>query len=445
MQKTQRPSPDALEDKVSVRIVEVREREGVARLQQEWRALQARCPAATPFQTWEWNEAWWRHFGARKRLRLLLFRAGRSSHSGHASSGGGGELVGIAPLYSSFHLGTPLRRLAWMGTGPSDYLGPLALPEAAEEVAAALLAYLDRSLRGWDIADLQQLRPEAPLLAHAARPWSHRPAQAQVTLPMEPCPYLPLPETWEQFDRALSKKLRSNLGYYERLVQKTFPDTQTFLADADTLDTGMTALFDLHQRRWNARWLPGALGSKRVQAFHRDVAARFLERGWLRLHLMRVDGALRSALYCYAFGGRTYYYLGGFAPELAKFSLGTLLTAQAIRQAICEGSAEFDFLRGQEPYKYRWQPEERINARLLLLRSREKLGGLGELPGRAGFALNRVERFVIHRAKAFAEHQGRKTRTQEKEGKAASGMENAPLTHAVVPVRKPRENKAQPR
>lgn len=427
-----------------MRIVEVREQSGVALLQAEWRALQARCPAATPFQTWEWNEAWWRHFGGRKRPRLLLFRTGRGGMGGHGSHSAG-ELVGIAPLYTSWHLGTPLRRLAWMGTGSSDYLGPLALPEYAEEVAAALLAYLDQGLRGWDIADLQQLRPDCPLMAHAARPWPDRPSESQAALPMEPCPYLPLPPAWEEFSQRLSKKMRSNLGYYERLTAKTFPDSRTLLADAATLDAGMTALFELHQKRWNARWLPGVLGTKKVQAFHREVAARFLERGWLRLHLMQVEGAFRSALYCYSYGGRTYYYLGGFAPELAKYSLGTLLTMRAIQQAIAEGHTEFDFLRGQESYKYRWLPEERMNSRLLLLRSRDNLGGLGELPGRAGFALHRVERYVVHHAKAFAEQQARKGQEKESKSSSRGTAENGPLIQAFVQVRKRKETGARPR
>lgn len=202
--------------------------------------------------------------------------------------------------------------------------------------------------------------------------------------------------------------MRYNLGYYERLLGKTFAEVRWHLADTNTLEAGMTALFDLHQKRWNARWLPGVLGSKRVQAFHRDVAHAFLANGWLRLHLLTVDGTIRAALYCFTWGRSTYYYLGGFAPELSKYSLGTLLTGKAIRMAIEEGCAEFDFLRGNEDYKYRWLPEVRINHRLLLLRSHERLGGLGELPGRAGFALNRVERYVELRAKAFAEHQGRR-------------------------------------
>jgi CelD/BcsL family acetyltransferase involved in cellulose biosynthesis len=362
-----------------------------------WRALQAQCPDLTPFQTWEWNEAWWRHFGARKRLVLLLFWVEN-------------RLVGLAPLYASWHLGTPLRRLAWVGTGQSDYLGPLVLPEYAEAVSEALYRILGDGLRGWDMADLQQLRPDNSLFSRAARPWPQHPAEFQSLLPMEPCPYLALPDTWEKLTATLGKKMRSNLGYYERLLYRTFADAEVSLADNSTLEEGMTALFALHQSRWNARWLPGVLGNKRVQAFHREVAARFLEQGWLRLHLLRAEGELRAALYCFASGNRTFYYLGGFAPEYSKYSLGTLLTGRAIQQAIAEAHSEFDFLRGSESYKYRWQPEERINHRILLLRPRR---GLGELPGRAGFALNRMERYVEHRVKAFAEQQGRKQKESE--------------------------------
>lgn len=368
-------------------------------LEGEWRALQARCPQATPCQTWEWNAVWWRHFRARKRPRILLFRDGL------------GALVGIAPCYTSFHLATPLRRLAWMGTGPTDYLGPLALLECEAEVAATFLEHVRHRMRGWDIADLQQLRADSSLVSHAALvPQDRSGSETMCLLPMEPCPYLPLPGSWEALTAQFGKKMRSNLGYYERLLLKTFPDARYTLADAATLDEGMTALFALHQRRWNARWLPGALGSRRIQAFHRDLAQRFLENGGLRLHLLSANGAIQAALYCFAWGNRTFYYLGGFAPDLSKYSLGTLLTARAVKQALAEGHSEFDFLRGNEAYKYKWTSCERINHRLLLLRSRERLPLLGALPGRAGFALNRVERYVEHRAKAFAEQQARQER-----------------------------------
>ncbi len=376
-----------------MRIVELRDGGALAGMEQEWRSLQAQCPDSTPFQTWNWNEAWWRVFGGHKRLHLLLFY--------ETDRNGRDALVGIAPLYASRHLGTPLRRLAWLGTGSSDYLGPLALPEFTEAVADGLLRHLDRHVRGWDMADLQQIRASEPL-ACSDRAWPAIRPDHQAVLPMERCPYVTLPGTWEQFLARLGKKLRSNIGYYDRLIQRELSDVRIFLADAQTLPRGMTALFDLHQKRWTARWLPGVLGSRRVQRFHREVSARFLAQGWLRLHLLEAGGEIRSAIYCFARNGRTYYYLGGFSPELARYSLGTALTARAIRMAIEEGCVEFDFLRGEEGYKYRWQPEERVNCRLLLLRQRAALGGLGRLPGRAGLALNSVERYVVHRARSIA-------------------------------------------
>ena|SRR5438105_11909593 len=53
-------------------------------------------------------------------------------------------------------------------------------------------------------------------------------------------------------------------------------------------------------------------------------------------------------------------YLSGFDPALARFSLGTLLVGHAIEEAVREGAEEFDFLRGQEDYKYRWGAKDRL-------------------------------------------------------------------------------------
>jgi CelD/BcsL family acetyltransferase involved in cellulose biosynthesis len=81
---------------------------------------------------------------------------------------------------------------------------------------------------------------------------------------------------------------------------------------------------------------------------------------------MKLDGATVASLYCFSFGGVGYYYLGGFDPHLSRHSVGTLLTAHAMEQAILENCREFDFLRGQEPYKYRWGCINRVNYRLAL-------------------------------------------------------------------------------
>ncbi len=120
---------------------------GLADLETEWRHLASACPTATVFQTWEWNAAWWRHFGRLpgRRLRVLTFR------------GADGGLVGLAPLMTSFWYATPLRRISFLGTGTSDYLDALAAPGWEQAVTDALYAYLEHT-GGWQIADFQQLR-----------------------------------------------------------------------------------------------------------------------------------------------------------------------------------------------------------------------------------------------------------------------------------------------
>ncbi len=371
-----------------MKIVAVRTKEEFSRLAPEWQGLQARCPDITPFQTWEWNTTWVKRFLKRKQLRVLLFRREKDN-----------ALCGIAPLYLDWHRGSPLLSLKWLGTGISDYLGLISLPGEAEAVTNAFYHYLSHSYKRWHIADLQQLPPRSPLLASPPPP---RLQSRQVEL--EPCPYLPLPETWEGFLAPLGKKLRSNLGYYDRLLRRTFENVEFLLADESHLKAGMDALFELHQQRWRSRWLPGVLGSPRVQAFHRELAEVFLERGWLRLHLLKLDGRVESALYCFTYHDKTYYYLGGFSPALHKFSIGTLLNARAIQQAIEEKHTVFDFLRGNEEYKYRWNPEVPFNQQLLLTRAEFP----ARIAGQAGLAVHQVERYLEHKAKAFAAKQGRK-------------------------------------
>ncbi len=349
-------------------------------LEPEWQALASACPTATVFQTYEWNAAWWRHFGGHpgRRLCVLTFRDPQ------------GTLVGLAPLMTSFWYATPLRRLSFLGTGTSDYLDILAAPGFEQQVGEKLYQVLEQ--RGsWQIADWQQLR-EGSLLRHLLP----LPESKLVWLDalQEPCPYLPLPSDWAALAQTLGKKTRSNIGYYDRALHKVYDVEIGPVQRTKDLPEALTTLFELHQRRWNQRWLPGVFAGKRVQNFHRDVAARLLRQDWLRLFELKLDGETQACLYCFAYGDRICYYQGGFEPDLAKLSLGTVLTARAMQTAIDEGRAVFDFLRGDEPYKAKWTQSVHVNLRRLITRRRT---GLAPLVRRA----QRVEESVEHRTKAW--------------------------------------------
>jgi CelD/BcsL family acetyltransferase involved in cellulose biosynthesis len=62
---------------------------------------------------------------------------------------------------------------------------------------------------------------------------------------------------------------------------------------------------------------------------------------------------------------RNYFYLCDFHPDYAAISPGTLVTAHAIEHAAQRGAKYFDFLQGEEPYKYqKWGAQPRQTYRI---------------------------------------------------------------------------------
>jgi CelD/BcsL family acetyltransferase involved in cellulose biosynthesis len=348
----------------------------------DWRRIAGASEAATVFQTWEWTAAWWRHYGRGRRFWGAVF------------SDDTGATVGCAALTLP-PAGAPLRTALFAGTGGSDYLDIVAAPGREEAVAAAFWAHLAEKRRRWDWADLQQVRPRAVLLLACPPAGSGLTAEEWQG---ETCPYIGLPDTWEAFRKGLSKRLRQNVGYYERALEKQFGAVEYRLATAETLEADLAAFFDLHQRRWRLRWMPGAFASEQARAFHTDVARRLLESDRLRLHTLALEGKVRAALYCFQKGARCYYYLGGFDPELARLSAGTVLTARAIRHAIeADGAAEFDLLRGDEGYKYKWGAQDRFNRRVSVTRAGVLRPALLAAAGRASLRAEKAFKGWMHR------------------------------------------------
>jgi CelD/BcsL family acetyltransferase involved in cellulose biosynthesis len=263
--------------------------------------------------------------------------------------------------------GTPLRRLTFLGAGVSDYLDVLAIPELAYAVKAALLKHLDAS-RSADLVDWPEQRPAALLRKTIENNAAVLAGWTCTWQPQEPCLSIALPLTWEAYVAQLGK-LRRNLSYYRRLLERRYASVEFRLATREELPEAMEALFALHQQRWQARQLPGHLGSRQIQVFHRQVADHFQRRCWLRLYLACVKGRIIGVEYGFRFRDRYASYLGGIDPTWKDYRVGTLLIGAAIQQAIAESCPIFDWLRGQEPHKVAWGATVAwVNVRLQLRR-----------------------------------------------------------------------------
>jgi len=349
-----------------VAVREITDSDGLAALEADWSDLVSRAVDPTPFQTPEWQATWWRHHGRGQLWVLAAYDAD--------------VLIGLMPLHIMRYRATPLRQVRFLGAPLSDFQEILAARGHERTARDAFLSHLAQHSRRWDLCDFADQR-KGTSLTEGEMPDGLRPLLVHHRV----CPFIPLSPSWDEFVKRLSKNMRTNVGRRRRQVAKQFR-AEYDLADEATLTAAMEELFALHNARWRRRGVAGAFAGARMQAFHHEVARRFLGRGWLRLHRLRLDGETRAAFYCFQLGKRVYYYLSGFDVAFGKFSIGNVLMAQAIERAIADGATEFDLLRGDETYKFQWKAEERETLRLIL----------GRPAWRSSFALgaHRLERYI---------------------------------------------------
>jgi dTDP-4-amino-4,6-dideoxygalactose transaminase len=292
-------------------------------LAEEWTALAAE--SKNVFSTCEWASIWWRHFG-RGRLLASTCRADD------------GTLLAVLPLYAAAQ--GPVSVVRFVGHGPADELGPVCAP--ANRAAAARA--LRETLRGerWDVL-LGELLPR-----DAA--WSG--LIGGRTLRRSASPVLRVDgATWDQVLAERSANFRSQVRRRERKLAREHELRFRLADDRDQLSADLDVLFGLHAARWrNER--SGFTG--RTEAFHREFAECAFDRGWLRLWFLELDGKTAAVWYGFRFAGVESYYQAGRDPSWDASSVGFVLLAHSIREAIADGVQEYRFLRGGESFKYRF-------------------------------------------------------------------------------------------
>jgi hypothetical protein len=79
------------------------------------------------------------------------------------------------------------------------------------------------------------------------------------------------------------------------------------------------------------------------------------ELGWLKFYFVEMDGQPASALLCFDYRNEILVYNSGFnVREFAYLSPGNIIVSYSIQHAIELGRTRYDFLRGDEVYKFRF-------------------------------------------------------------------------------------------
>lgn len=296
-------------------------------LRAEWTPLAEQ--SGNVFATWEWASAWWRHYGGGRRRELVL-----------ACRDPSGRTAAILPL--CIDRDRPVRIARFIGHGPADELGPVCSPVELPAAAAAL-AGVGGKRPPWAVLLAERL----PGVADWERMLSGR-GLARDASPVVDVAGL----DWEGYLATRSSNFRSQVRRKERKLLREHGLTYRLCDDPQRLDADLDTLFDLHRRRWGDAGSGAFDGSR--EAFHRDFAAVALERGWLRLWLAEAEGRAVAAWHGFRYGGSEWYYQFGRDPAWDSSSVGLVLLAHTLREAIADGVPRYRLLRGGESYKDRF-------------------------------------------------------------------------------------------
>ena len=370
----------------------VRDVGAFAALEKDWSALLECAERSSIFMTWEWQLLWWKQYGGSQPLHLLTVRRA-------------GELVGVLPLYVQTRRAlrlVPVRLLRNVGTGADtapDDLDPLIHRDHAEAVAQALVDALFVRPPDCDVVRVADFDPSSTF-ARAIGGASDRIGCRTVHGVSAQISYLPLEGGWDNFLAAVSSERRANIRRFRRKFESLSGARFLVWTDAERLDEAIDRLRDLHHMRWSGRG-EHAFSSGDYISFHRQVMHACTRRGWLRLYALEVDNEIIAMYYCYSFGGRTFYFQGGFDPGFSKWGPGAVLMGYAIEHAASEGRIAFDMLRGEYEYKRQWAKEirttvvvDRFHATFPSLALRLQLN----LRPTVGRTLRAVARFYKHPA-----------------------------------------------
>lgn len=157
---------------------------------------------------------------------------------------------------------------------------------------------------------------------------------------------LDLPASYDDYLASIGKKerheVRRKRRRYERLVGEVEFETHHGRGWA------LEEFVRLHRLADGAK---GSFMSPEREAFFGDLAET---EGW-RIDLLRLpEGeAAAACVFGYVDADGYFLYNSSFDPELAPASPGMVLLGEMISRAIAEGRARFDFLKGDETYKFR--------------------------------------------------------------------------------------------
>jgi CelD/BcsL family acetyltransferase involved in cellulose biosynthesis len=325
-------------------------------LANEWNSLLADGFTNVPFLRHEYLSTWWqtRGGGEWENCELTVVTARQN-----------GCLVGIAPLFLVKSAEGEATLMLLGSIEISDYLDVIVREGDLAEFMHGLFEFLDSSdFIPWQKLDWFNLPEGSASLGFLQREAESHGWEFHLE-PFRPVISVPLVGDFETYLAGIDKKQRHEIRRkMRRAGEFGLPVRWYILEDGNQLEAEMETFL-------------GLMANEPVKAFFlnpdmraqmKSAAKAAWQSGWLQLAFLEVDGQKAAGFLNFDYNGRIWVYNSGLDQRFLELSPGWVLLGHLLQWANEHQRNEFDFMRGDEAYKFKFGGVKRFVVRALVKR-----------------------------------------------------------------------------
>tara|TARA_Y100000814_G_scaffold127999_3_gene92621 strand:+ start:5442 stop:6422 length:981 start_codon:yes stop_codon:yes gene_type:complete len=293
-------------------------------IREQWKEFQLLQAWSSVFLTPEWQETWWSVYGDRETLSLIDVKSINKS-------------LGVAPLTLKDNT------LRFIGdTDLFDYHDFITNDREFYPYLFESVEQLDWT--SFELTSIPAWTPTFSLLPKAASERGY-----SVSIEFEDVvPGISLPSSWDEYLYLLNKKDRHELRRKFRRIESS-GDLRLRTSNSSTLEDDLNLFISM---------MAGSREDKKDflipqrENFLQAVAYKMQECHYLKLFILELKDAPVAAVMCFDYQNTRLVYNSGYLQNFSNLSVGLILKALCIKDAIESGLGYFDLLRGPEAYKY---------------------------------------------------------------------------------------------
>ena len=313
--------------------------ESIGGLAGEWDALCDQVGASI-FLRPGWFSCWWDAFGTGSQEVVVVRREG--------------ELAGVLPLLRSRT--ALLSQTNWH----SVRFGPVTADRSAEQLLVDDTLARAQPCGRLDLGFLAEDDPAVARIAGSAERKGFR----TIVRTTERSPVVALDGDWETFENELPSKRRSDLRRRQRRLGEQGELSFECEDGTERLDDLLAEGIAVEEAGWDGRGGTPIAARPDTRVFYRRIADWAVERDYLRLFFLRLDGRAVAFAFCLVDGDSLCVLKLGFHPSQARLAPGLLLTRKMLAHSFAAEYRSYEFLGHAEPYKMIWTDQCRERVRV---------------------------------------------------------------------------------